>query len=107
MGAGGDNPNQNNASSTNSRGDSIEQHFQDTTRDEVNRFVVQMPLKANVKPLGDTYLEAKRLFLSLEKRLQSDPQLKQGYCNFIHEFAELKHFEPVPIDGFGQEVRFT
>ena len=45
-----------------------------------------------------THLQARRRFLSLEKRLQSDPQLKEGYCNFIHEFAELKHIEPVPID---------
>ena len=56
-----------------------------------------MQFKAYVKPLGDTYLQAKRRFLSLEKRLQSDPQLK-GYCNFIDEFAELKHTEQVPID---------
>ena len=75
-----------------------EQHFQDTTRVENNRFVVQMPFKADVKPLGDTYLQAKRRFLSLEKRLLSDPQLKEGYCNFINEFAELKHTEQVPID---------
>ena len=75
-----------------------EQHFQDTTRVVNNRFVVQMPFKADVKPLGDTYFQAKRRFLSLEKRLQSDPQLKEGYCNFIDEFAELKHTEQVPID---------
>ena len=40
------------------------QHFQDTIRGENNRFVVQMPLKADVKPLGDNYLQAKRRFLS-------------------------------------------
>ena len=57
-----------------------------------------MLFKADVKPLGDTYLQAKRRFLSLEKRLRSDPQLKERYCSFIHEFAELKHIEPVPID---------
>ena len=86
-----------------------EQHFQETTRVENNRFVVQMPFRADVKPLGDTYLQAKRRFLSLEKRLQSDPQLKEGYCNFIHEFAELEHIEPVPIDDIhkpNEEINF-
>ena len=86
-----------------------EQHFQETTRVENNRFVVQMPFRADVKPFGDTYLQAKRRFLSLEKRLQSDPQLKEGYCNFIHEFAELEHIEPVPIDDIhkpNEEINF-
>ena len=52
---------------------SCEQHFEDTTRVENNRFVVQMPFKADVKPLPDTYLQVKRRYLSLEKCLQSDP----------------------------------
>ena len=86
-----------------------EQHFQETTRVENNRFVVQMPFRADVKPLGDTYLQAKRRFLSLEKRLQSDPQLKEEYCHFIHEFAEIEHIEPVPTDDIhkpNEEINF-
>ena len=73
-----------------------EKHFVETTKIENNRFVVQLPFKEDAKPLGDTYLQAKRRFLSLEKRLQSNPKLKEGYSNFIQEFMDLEHLEKVP-----------
>ena len=73
-------------------------HFVETTKIENNRFVEQLPFKEDAKPLGDTYLQAKRRFLSLEKRLQSNPKLKEGYSNFIQEFVDLEHLEKVPPD---------
>ena len=56
-----------------------EKHFVETTKVENNRFVVQLPFEEDAKPLGDTYLQAKRRFLPLEKRLQSTPKLEEGY----------------------------
>ena len=55
-----------------------------------------MPFKPDSSPLGDTFTQAKRRFLDLEKRLDSKPNLKEGYTEFIHEFIDLNHLEPVP-----------
>ena len=75
-----------------------EKHFQETTTFENNRFTVQMPFKSDAPALGDTYVQAKRRFLSLEKRLEAHPTLRKGYSDFIHEFINLEHLELVPED---------
>ena len=74
----------------------LEKHFKETTYIEDNRFHVGMPFKPDSSPLGDTFTQAKRRFLNLEKRLDSNPNLKKGYTEFIHEFIDLNHLEPVP-----------
>ena len=53
-------------------------------------------------PLGNTFTQAKRRFLNLEKRLDSNPNLKEGYTEFIHEFIDLNHLEPVPDKEIGK-----
>ena len=73
-----------------------EKHFQETTQIVENRFQVSMPFKPDARPLGDTYVQAKRRFLSLEKKLEGNSCLKQGYPDFINEFISLQHLEPVP-----------
>ena len=73
-----------------------EKHFQETTHIVKNRFEVSMPFKPDAQPLGDTYVQAKRRFLSLEKRLECNLSLKKGYTDFINEFISLNHLEPVP-----------
>ena len=61
-----------------------------------NRFTVQMPFRANFQKLGDTYVQAKRRFLSLERRLHANDNLKQDYTDFVNEFITLQHLENVP-----------
>ena len=46
--------------------------------------------------MGDTYVQAKRRFRSLEKRLEDSLSLKQDYTDIINEFISLQHLEPVP-----------
>ena len=65
---------------------------------------MQLPFKEDAKPLGDTYLQAKRRFLSLEKRLQSNSKLKEGYSDFIREFVDLEHLEKVPPDEIENQM---
>ena len=68
-----------------------------------------MPFKPDARPLGDTYVHAKRRFLSLEKRLEGSSSLKQGYTDFINEFISLQHLEPVPdaeIDETDRQLNF-
>ena len=77
-----------------------EKHFTDTTKVVNNRFTVQMPFKENSQKLGDTYVQAKRRFLILERRLHANDKLKQDYTDFVNEFITLQHLEKVPEEEY-------
>lgn len=69
-----------------------EDHFvRTTTRNDEGRFIVSMPLKKSPDTLGETFSQAERRFLSLEKRLQRSTSYKQLYSDFIHEYEDLGH----------------
>lgn len=54
-----------------------EKHYcENYTRDHGGRYIVRLPLKENHPSLGDCAEIAKRRFLSLEKRLNSDSDMK-------------------------------
>ena len=55
-----------------------------------------MPFKPESNPLGDTFTQAKRRFLNLEKRLDLNPSLKKGYTDFVHNIIDLNYLKPVP-----------
>ncbi|XP_065092739.1 uncharacterized protein LOC135713545 [Ochlerotatus camptorhynchus] len=67
-----------------------EAHFVVTTaRDTSGRFMVALTIKPSVISLmGNSYEIAKRRFLSLERRLQTNPQLKSAYSAFIEEYRD-------------------
>ena len=52
-------------------------HFKETDYIEDNRFHVSMLFKPDSSPLGDTFTRAKRRFLNVEKRLDSNPNFKK------------------------------
>ncbi|XP_052738126.1 uncharacterized protein LOC128198186 [Bicyclus anynana] len=69
-----------------------EKIFKDTTRrDKDGRFIVTIPLKETPEVLGDSYNLAKVRFLSLERRLDRDLNLKNLYMQFIKEYIDLGH----------------
>ncbi|XP_065093228.1 uncharacterized protein LOC135713939 [Ochlerotatus camptorhynchus] len=74
-----------------------EAHFVATTaRDTSGRFMVALPIKPSVISLmGNSYEIAKRRFLSLERRLQTNPQLKSAYSAFIEEYRLLGHMKEI------------
>nr|CAI5859571.1 unnamed protein product [Callosobruchus analis] len=52
-----------------------ENHFKrNTRRAENGAFIVKLPLKQYIEKLGETYEQAKRRFLNLEKRLNAKPE---------------------------------
>ena len=65
-----------------------EEHFVWThTRDSTGRFVVRLCFKggrpsASLK-LGDSFYKARSMLLSLEKRFERDPNLKEAYKTCI------------------------
>ncbi|XP_053692622.1 uncharacterized protein LOC128741071 [Sabethes cyaneus] len=79
-----------------------EAHFAATTvRNEMGRFVVQLPKRNSVlATLGNSEEIAIRRFLALERRLNANPPLKEAYSNFIDEYYRLGHMvEPsAPFD---------
>lgn len=65
-------------------------HFDENTkRDNDGRYVVSFPFRRNQLKLGKSYNTALRRFLSLERRLQSEPELKKGYVKFMDEYLSL------------------
>lgn len=69
-----------------------EQHFvQNTTRLDNGRFCVRLPLKETTDCLGDSFNMAHKRLLSLEKRFEQQPQLKDQYVQFIREYEDLGH----------------
>ena len=74
--------------------DACEQHFQQTHRRKFNgQFEVQIPLKSNPPPLGDTQKTAERQLSQLLNRLARNEELNTSYCAFMTEYEQLGHME--------------
>lgn len=80
-----------------------ERYFTATTkRLNDGRFSVFMPLKETPEAaLGDSFYIAKKRFLSLEKKLNKNLNLKKEYCEFINEYKKLGHLTEINKPQFG------
>ncbi|XP_067647299.1 uncharacterized protein Indy isoform X1 [Eurosta solidaginis] len=58
-------------------------------------YSVRLPIKSNISLLGESYSQALRRFLNLERKLERQPTLKAQYGAFIHEYLDLKHMSLV------------
>ncbi|KAH8318621.1 hypothetical protein KR059_002949, partial [Drosophila kikkawai] len=73
-------------------------HFlENIQRAQDSRFIVQLAFLEHTSALGESRDIATRRFLSLEKRLQRDHVIKEGYINFMKEYEELGHMKEVPL----------
>jgi len=73
-----------------------EQHFiRTTTQGTGGRFVVRIPFKMDPKQLGSSRLFAERRLHAIERRLERQPDLKIQCHEFMMEYEELGHMEPV------------
>ena len=62
-----------------------EEHFINTfKRDEAGRLIVSIPLKEPITKLGDSKENVRKQFFCLERRLNSNPELKQMYISKVH-----------------------
>jgi hypothetical protein len=72
------------------------EHFlSHTTQQRDGRFVVRLPTKREHDELGTSRLSAERRLHAIERRLERDPKLKLQYHNFMREYKDLGHMEPV------------
>ncbi|XP_062534605.1 uncharacterized protein LOC134203760 [Armigeres subalbatus] len=74
-----------------------EELFKKTTTSDVDgRFIVNLHRKVHViGHLGSSRAMAERRFLSLERRLSINPQLKKLYCEFMQEYVTMGHMEKI------------
>ncbi|XP_075210202.1 uncharacterized protein LOC142317526 [Lycorma delicatula] len=72
-----------------------EQHFlENLKRNQDGRFIVRLPRRQNHTPLGDSFDNAHRRFLLLERKL-NNTNLKEDYSNFMKEYLELDHMQVI------------
>jgi len=69
--------------------------YQYVRRDVDGIYVIPLPF-SEVSKLGKSYNTALRRFLSLERRFQSDTELKKKCTIFLNEYLSLGHMELVP-----------
>lgn len=83
--------------------EACENHFiQTVTRNAEGRFVVRLPLSADVATLGESRSTAYSRFLALERRLQKNNHLRKHYKEFMNQYESLGHMariDPQHIKG--------
>ncbi|XP_062557013.1 uncharacterized protein LOC134221855 [Armigeres subalbatus] len=77
-----------------------EEHFRkNTTTGPDGKFTVRLPLKHEPQILGNSFEQARRRLLSLEKRLTHHPDIYEQYRDFLKEYLAMQHMEIVrPVD---------
>lgn len=73
----------------------VENHFiQTVSRDASGRYIVRLPFRESMVPLiGDSYDQAVRRFLLMEKRFARDKDLRDEYVKFMDDYERLGHME--------------
>ncbi|XP_062539142.1 uncharacterized protein LOC134207435 [Armigeres subalbatus] len=86
-----------------------EDHFKaNTFRDDTGRFVVALPKHPSVlTQLGSSREIATKRFLSLEHRLDSNPNLKQAYTTFIDEYQQLGHMRELDYESVASSTELS
>ena len=69
----------------------IEQH----RRDDIGRFIVPLPRKPDVAPLGESRSIAVKRFLTVERSLKANGRA-QEFADSVMEYFDMDHAEPVP-----------
>lgn len=74
-----------------------ENHFASThSRTPHGRYIVRLPFKSNFPiNIGESLSIARSLYARTESRLRSRPEITVPYNEFLREYLELGHMEPV------------
>ena len=76
----------------------VVEHFEKFhTRDEEGRFVVPLPRKVGVTPLGESRDQALRRFKALERSLRTSRRFGK-FAEVMREYFEMGHAEQVPLE---------
>jgi hypothetical protein len=73
-----------------------EAHFaRHTSRSSDGRFLVQLPVRPEAKPLGNSREQAERRLIQLKRRFKKQPKLKHEYSRFMDDYIERGHMVEV------------
>ncbi|CAK9813845.1 hypothetical protein ANTPLA_LOCUS8006 [Anthophora plagiata] len=73
-----------------------ETHFKEnTTRDAEGRYIVALPFNGKEQQLGESQSRAIKRFISLERKLQQEPETKRQYHEVMREYLDLGHMSKV------------
>nr|XP_037872500.1 uncharacterized protein LOC119629716 [Bombyx mori] len=67
---------------------------QTTTRDSLGRYIVSLPFKDTPSKLGDSLQASMRRYLSLERKLLLQPEMRQEYDKVIKDYLEKGYLNP-------------
>ena len=82
----------------------VVEHFDSNhSRDESGRFVVPLPRKIDVKPIGESRSRALRRFISLERSLHQGKKFLEVDA-IVTEYFTLGHAEPVPAEDLNLDT---
>lgn len=71
-------------------------HFQINVKQEnEGRFIVKLPFKPSKESIGESKRNAMFRLQSLERKFTKQPKFKQKYSEFIKEYRDLNHMEPI------------
>ena len=87
----------------------VAEHFERSyTRDQDGRFVVPLPRKADVTPLGDSKTQALRRFKMMERSMKVKGTTKE-FVEVMKEYFAMDHAERVPsaeVNSPGREIYY-
>ncbi|XP_071574714.1 uncharacterized protein [Temnothorax nylanderi] len=73
-----------------------EKHFSSThSRLPNGRYMVRLPFKGISVDLGDSFQTASKCWDRLERRLARNPKLHEAYSEFLREYEDLGHMNPI------------
>ncbi|XP_021960711.1 uncharacterized protein LOC110856534 [Folsomia candida] len=84
-----------------------EDHYQTTTvRLPNGQYQIRWPFIAEPELLGSSYQMAHSRWLSMERRLATDPALSQDYHKQFEDLIQSGQLEPIPADEFYKRPHF-
>lgn len=82
----------------------VVEHFKEKhSRDESGRFIVPLPIRSNVTPLGESRSVAVKRFESLERSLRAKGRFEE-FAVALNEYMNMDHAEPVPMEELCKPV---
>ncbi|CAG7720501.1 unnamed protein product [Allacma fusca] len=92
-------------STNSSEEEECERHFVNNCRRMDNgRYMVRLPLKQDTPALGFSRDLAVRRLMHLERRLKSNPTLRDEYVKVLREYQDLGHMEKVPMNDVRENL---
>ncbi|XP_044740084.1 uncharacterized protein LOC123301412 [Chrysoperla carnea] len=82
--------------------DCEQQYVSTVSRNETGRYIVRLPLKGSPKKLGNTRSSAIKMIQSLQHKLNSNPEYRHLYSEFLREYEALIHMSkasPTLVEG--------